>query len=428
VQTIANFISVLALCPTMSRIVSFSVVLLIAFNLRAAADNRVIVIGIDGAGGQYMNFADLPHMAALAGNGMARLDFQNEGALAPNPPSGYGASGVNWSTILTGVGAATHGVSDNSFAGNQFATWPSMFHHVREAMPMAYTASISHWNPINTEIIAGEDVDLAIGGFSDAVVRDNAVDLLTTGDPTALFVHFDDVDHAGHTSGWGSAAYDTALADVDLLIGDIVTAVNARPGTINGTENWLVIVTSDHGGEGTSHFAAQGPVNWDVPLIVSGPSVVDGSAMQRGTLRDVAPTALWHLGIDPFELGLQGTVRGLEVPSPSGVPGDINLDGVVFGNGSGLASEDDVTAFVTHWLAEGGGSIADRYQRGDINLDGVTNLDDWALLHRTNPALATAIARSLAGHPVPEPTSIAIVGGVLVLASRKQLLRRDRYR
>ncbi|WP_442484958.1 alkaline phosphatase family protein [Aeoliella sp. SH292] len=407
----------------MLRLIAFGFLLFVVLNQCAEADNRVLVIGIDGAGGQYMNLDELPHLAALAANGAARLDFQNEGALTPNPPSGYGASGVNWSTILTGVGAATHGVSDNTFASSQFTTWPSMFRYVRQAMPTASTASISHWSPINTSIISSTDLDLEISGVSDQAVRDHAVDLLATGDPTAMFLHFDDVDHAGHTSGWQSAAYNTALANVDLKIGDIVAAMNARPGAINGTENWLVLVTSDHGGEGTSHFAAQGPINWDVPLIVSGTSVEDGSAMQRGTLRDVVPTALWHLGIDPFELNLQGTVRGLDVPSPTGVAGDINLDGMVFGNGSGLASEDDVTAFVTHWLAEGGGSIADRYQRGDINLDGVTNLDDWALLHRTNPSLANAIARSLAGHPVPEPASIVTACVALLFTFHLRLLQ-----
>jgi len=62
------------------------------------ADNRVLVIGIDGAGGSFLNAANAPAIDALIAGGGVRYDFLNEGALVPSPPSGYGASGVNWST------------------------------------------------------------------------------------------------------------------------------------------------------------------------------------------------------------------------------------------------------------------------------------------------------------------------------------------
>jgi hypothetical protein len=209
-----------------------------------------------------------------------------------------------------------------------------------------------------------------------------------------------------------------AIEAVDSFIGQIITAVHARPGVTAGTENWLILLTSDHGGEVQSHFASQGAVNWEVPFIVSGSSVPDGSPIQRGTLRDVAATALWHLGIDPFQIGIDGTVRGLSVFPPNGIIGDINQDGQVQGDGTGPAASDDATAFLAHWLAMGDGSIANRYGRGDLNLDGITDLSDWALLNNLHPALGSAVARALktGRNHVPEPWTASAAAWILFLS------------
>jgi hypothetical protein len=144
-------------------------------------------------------------------------------------------------------------------------------------------------------------------------------------------------------------------------------------------------------------------INWEVPFVVSGPSVTDGVSLPQGTLRDVVPTALWHIGIDPFALNLDGTVRGLTVSPPSGIVADINQDGIVAGDGKGPALSDDVTAFVSGWLTTGGGNIAQRYARGDLNFDGITDIADWAILNRENSSLGAAAIARLAS--VPEPAS-----------------------
>ena len=369
-----------------------------------SADNRVLVIGIDGAGGSYLNNANTPVIDSLITNGAVRYNFLNEGALVPNPPSGYGASGVNWSTITTGASAAHHGVIDNSFAGSQFNLYPHFFKYIKDFNSALYTASIVDWDPINTQILANQYANLEqqFPG-SDTSVRTAAVNLLNSGNPNAIFLHFDQVDAAGHSSGWGSAPYYTAIQNVDSLIGNIMEAVNRRPGVVTGSENWLTIITADHGGQGTGHDASQGLINWEVPFVISGNNVPDGAQLPQGTLRDVVPTALWHLGIDPFALGLDGTVRGLVVSPPNGIVGDLNQDGAVFGDGTGPAATDDVTTFVAGWLATGSGSIAQRYARGDLDFNGITDLADWAILNRVNSSLGPAAMDSLSN--VPEPPS-----------------------
>jgi hypothetical protein len=383
-----------------------------ALVMPARADNRVLVIGIDGAGGRFLRDANTPNIDALIANGSVRYDFLNEGALVPNPPAGYGASGANWSTIATGASALHHGVRDNSFSGSRFNIYPHFFKYIKDHDATLYTASIVSWEPINGQILANQYADLErhfpnqSSANQDALVRDATIELLSRSDPDAIFLHFDQVDAAGHGNGWGTLPYYAALQTVDRHIGDIMTAVNARPGVVAGSEDWLVIITADHGGQGTGHDASQGLINWEVPFVLSGDRAPDGVLLAQGTLRDVVPTALWHLGIDPFALNLDGTVRGLVVGPPNGIIADLNQDGVVSGDGTGPAVSDDVTAFVAGWLTQGGGSISQRYLRGDLNFDGLTDIADWAILNRENSALGTAAFARLAN--IPEPASFVL--------------------
>lgn len=392
-----------------------SVLVAVAMVCHAArgADPRVLVIGIDGAGGRYVPLANTPNIDALIENGIARFDFYNEGGLVESPPPGYGASGVNWSTIVTGASAAHHGVVDNSFAGSKFNNFPHFFKYIQDHNPSSYRASIVSWEPINSVILANQYASLErqfpglTAAQQDLQVRNAAVELLQRGNPDVIFLHFDQVDSAGHGSGWGSPQFNNALTVVDGHIGSIMAAIGARPGVVSGAEDWLVIITADHGGLGTGHDASQGTINWEVPFIVSGNSVPDGMSMGRGTLRDVVPTALWHLGIDPFELGIDGLVRGLTVSPPNGIVGDINQDGVVSGDGHGPVESDDVAAFLAGWWSEGSGGILARYGRGDLNLDGTTDLSDWAILNTVNPAVGKAAFQRVIG--VPEPASAALL-------------------
>ncbi len=392
----------------------------------ANADKRVLMIGVDGAGGSYTQTAVTPNIDALAANGAVRYDWLNEGALIPNPPEPYGASGVNWTTINTGVSAASHGVSDNGFGGNNLDEFPHWFTFVEAFDPSLYTASIVNWSPINTQILPDGVADQesvftgSSASFIDNLVRDATVDLLQNGDPHAVFLHFDQVDSFGHGFSWGSPTYFNAINAVDGLIGDVMSALNSRPGVINGDEDWLVMISADHGGaQGAfGHVASQGPINWEVPFVISGPGVPNGVALPQGTLRDMAPTALWHLGIDPFGTTAEGNVVGIPyVPlgAPNGIEGDINQDGVVSGDGTGPAASDDVTAFIDGWFQTGASSIAEAYGMGDLNLDKRTDLADWLILNQLDPAMGVAALAAL--NAVPEPASATLCGLALAVLS-----------
>jgi predicted AlkP superfamily pyrophosphatase or phosphodiesterase len=89
--------------------------------------------------------------------------------------------------------------------------------------------------------------------------------------PTFLFVHFDDVDHAGHSSGWKSSQYMQAVEEVDGLIGNLLAALTEA----GIREQTVVIMTADHGGKGKSHGEPT-MEEIEIPVIVAGPGIKRG--------------------------------------------------------------------------------------------------------------------------------------------------------
>ena len=93
-------------------------------------------------------------------------------------------------------------------------------------------------------------------------------------------------------------------------------------------------------------------------------------------------------------------------PPLNGIEGDVNQDGIVSGDGTGLAAADDVAAFVAGWLSADHGTAYAQYTNGDLNLDGITDLDDWLILKRNHPAISTLSLGAVLANRVPEFSSI----------------------
>ena len=101
---------------------------------------------------------------------------------------------------------------------------------------------------------------------------------------------------------------------------------------------------------------------------------------------------------------------------------DVNMDGVLSGDGTGDAATDDVAAFVAGWGSSKSvsgftntfGDLETR-QNGDLNWDGIVDADDWFIL-RTEYANAGLPIVTVA---IPEPASIA-----MLLLSGAALLKR----
>lgn len=270
---------------------------------------RVLLIGIDGCRPDALLAANAPHLHGLI----------KEGAFSDQARTGeFTVSAPGWASMLTGVWHPKHGVRDNKFEGAAFDRYPHFFRRLKQVRPKAYTVSLTHWPGIATHIVRDADVSTLFP--ADARIADMALRVLRERDPDVLFVHFDEVDGAGHKHGFHPKVphYVKAIEQTDDYIGRLLRAVRARKGY--ATEDWLILVSTDHGGSEKSH-GQNIPEHRTIFVIVSGANAARGRITPPPGVVDVAATALVHLGIplDP-KWDLDGKPVGLKPRAPGQQP------------------------------------------------------------------------------------------------------------
>lgn len=211
---------------------------------------KAIFIGIDGVQLEKLRLLDLQGRAPeLNGLDMVESYIGGQRGTATEQPT---VSGPGWSTLLTGVWDNKHHVVTNNGAPIE-ASVDSVFERVDRAIPNAEIASVVHWSDINTGHFALETgklgqpavVDTVVTGIGDQAATDTAVQLINDKAPDFMFVHLDDPDGVGHGTGFGEA-YDASIETASRHVGEILAAVNAREAAYPD-EDWLVIVSTDHG-------------------------------------------------------------------------------------------------------------------------------------------------------------------------------------
>ncbi|HEX7599229.1 MAG TPA: alkaline phosphatase family protein [Polyangia bacterium] len=105
-----------------------------------------------------------------------------------------------------------------------------------------------------------------------------------------FFIHFADVDVSGHKRGESSREYNDALISLDAWLGRILAQLEAQ----KLYDNTAVYVTSDHGFDVASTHHSRASHSF---LASSDPQLV-----KSGDQRDIAPTLLQTLGVDPSKL------------------------------------------------------------------------------------------------------------------------------
>ncbi|MGJ8685903.1 MAG: alkaline phosphatase family protein, partial [Spongiibacteraceae bacterium] len=306
---------------------------------------RVLSIGMDGTRAEALDLANTPHLDALRAVGVEDMN-----AITGD----VSLSGPGWASMLTGVWCDKHGVIDNdvSWALSRFEQYPHFIQYAKAQRADLRAVSVSHWAAINDEILCADEnstecsaADQVITVASDAAVRDAVVQELESQDPSIIFLQFDDIDHAGHgdpaTLDIGgfcpyangdmvdgehnggctllnhNPAYLAAIATTDGYIGDILQALYARPAF--ETENWLIMVSPDHGGAGVvfNQHGFSADQDRRTFLIMAGEAISSFPDNVRSKIVDIAATALFHLGINvPETANLDGQAIALRGALP----------------------------------------------------------------------------------------------------------------
>jgi hypothetical protein len=267
-----------------------------------AFTNKVLIIGIDGLMPTALAVARIPNLEELKADGCYSVR-------AVTHPVTHSAA--CWSSMFTGVWGDKHLVNDpgNSFAGNQFAKYPSFFKRLEGANSSLQTLCFARWSPLLTVV---PDADVRLSFSSDTAITDETCNRLTNSNPDVLYTILLDVDSAGHSYGWGATVtnYVKEIEKADGRVGQMMAALKSRP--TYSQENWLVIVLSDHG-EHDHPDLERSRVTFHV---VSGPSAARGVMWPSPSIVDVCATVLTHMGvaIDPA-WNLDARIEGFPLPA-----------------------------------------------------------------------------------------------------------------
>lgn len=123
------------------------------------------------------------------------------------------------------------------------------------------------------------------------IVSGAAADYINKNYVDFTFLYLGYTDAAGHTSGWMSDEYIEAIKNSWKNIKMIMSSL---------PEDYMVIITADHGGHDRTH-GSDLPEDMTIPVIINGEGIEAGQLLKNVNLKDVAPTVAKLLNVEPDE-------------------------------------------------------------------------------------------------------------------------------
>lgn len=238
---------------------------------------KVVIVSVDGLRPDVFSAVELPSLSGLARRGVFTWK-----ARTVRPSETLPAH----SSMLSGQEPKLHTI-----------TWDDDLPE-RGDIPVPTVFSVAKAAGLRTVMVVGKRKlrHIAVAGTVDAFVLSESGDADVANEAIVqagigfdlMFVHFPDVDLAGHAEGWMSAPYLAKAVLADEAIGRLLAALPPQA---------TVLFTSDHGGRGTNH-GPDVPENTTVPWILAGPRVLRRGELTRAIKEtDTAATALFVLGL-----------------------------------------------------------------------------------------------------------------------------------
>jgi predicted AlkP superfamily pyrophosphatase or phosphodiesterase len=229
-------------------------------------EKKVVFIIVDGISNDQLKKASTPNLDAIASNGSYTDAFVGgiKGTIAETPT----ISAVGYNSLLTGTWANKHNVYGNNIYNPNY-NYPTIFRFLKDSIPSLKTAIFSTWLDNRTKLV-GENLeatrnmklDYHYDGFEldtvrfphdkkrkyirniDSIVTNEAERYIKKEAPDVSWVYLEFSDDMGH--GYGdSKEFDEAVHFEDANVGKIYDAIKYREKNFN--EDWLFIVTTDHG-------------------------------------------------------------------------------------------------------------------------------------------------------------------------------------
>ena len=264
---------------------------------------KALVIMLDGMRADAVENAVAPNLQMLR-DGKWQPGYSCSWSLTANTILDAGTiSGPNHLAIACGITFKKHHVPGNGKNVCDHKMWPSWLVRLVGAQPDKKALFMYSWKW--DESISPDPRVKFIHG-TDAANYASMPKILAAPDaPDAVQWYIDEPDHGGHGFGYYpyTSGYLYAVHNSDRGIGDALKAIASRP--TFAQEDWLIIVTADHGGYHTGHGMMNGPAT-TIPLLVCGRNFPQGRLVGTPHNFQSAATVLRHFGVDASAMDLDG--------------------------------------------------------------------------------------------------------------------------
>jgi hypothetical protein len=249
-----------------SPVLLFVLFLFLAIATQGQSHRKAVLIIVDGVPADVVERLDLPGIRAIADSTGYTRAYQGglRGSYSRTPT----ISAPGYNNIITGVWANKHNVVDNDIAAPNYNYW-NLFRLAEVKSQRYRTAVFSTWQDNRTRLIgegleeAGDvELDYSFDGMEldtalfphdtsrlfirriDDTVAVEACRYILDKGPDLSWIYLEFPDDIGHKYGDGPQM-DAAVKHTDSLIHAVWETVVRRQATFQ--EDWLVIVTTDHG-------------------------------------------------------------------------------------------------------------------------------------------------------------------------------------
>ena len=278
---------------------------------------KVVFVIVDGIPADVIERVATPHLDAIAKVGAyARAQM---GGPVGEPGETPTVSAPGYMSLVTGTWANKHNIYENYNLSPNYDYW-NIFRVAKAVSPAIKIGIFSTWTD-NRTVLLGEGqpgagdwrFDYIADGFEkdekrfppqpsdkhiaviDRVVSEEAASVILQQGPDLSWVYLQHTDDVGHEQGDGEA-FDAAVVEMDANVGRIWRAVKARQAT--HAEDWLVIVTTDHGRDALTGRDHEGHSERERTIWIATNSqhlTPDFDAMPE--MVDIYPSIATHLGI-----------------------------------------------------------------------------------------------------------------------------------
>src|SRR5690625_1215381 len=291
---------------------------LFAQKVTVEPERKTLFVIMDGISDDVIKEVETPHLDDIASEGAFLHAYVGgePGTYSETPT----ISAVGYNSLLTGTWVNKLNVWGNAIHDPNYNYW-TLFRLLKHQDPSKKAAIFSTWLDNRTKLIGtglastnGLELDYSFDGFEhdtlafphdsetvyirdiDDFVTDEAADYIETHGPDMSWVYLQFTDNMGHMYG-DHPKFHESIRHMDGQVGRIWEAVREREK--NHNEEWLVIITTDHGrsadtGKGHGGQSERGRSTW---IVTNADQINDYGKDNRVAVTDIVSSINEFMGL-----------------------------------------------------------------------------------------------------------------------------------